>query len=411
MANEVFVLAEDPAGVAFNDNTTRFTNLGSRIVNTNIAETNFQATIRKAGTFSNLYCYVTANTTLVNSTVTLRKSVADTALLVTYGSGETGIKENTSDTVSFANTDEADHEITVANDVSGATSITLAVIGVQFVSDTSGESASFYIQSSNAGFNTDSVTNYSMAFGLTDFSTTEAQCQFEVRGSFTSANFSVNIGGNARTTNTTFKTRKNTADGAASVTYTSGETGQKEDTSNTDSLALGDEFGNAIVTSTGGGTITPRGANSTVYGTSNEFQIYACRPQNGVTQASAVTNYNPVYGWYATNGTEANSQYYSRFSFTAKQLVSYIRANSLNGTTNIYLRDNGGDSSLTVAYTTGQTGVKNDTTNSATITAVTDEIDYKITTAGSSGTIAVTYIGILGETAAANTFVPRVMMM
>src|SRR3990172_4977365 len=99
---------------AYSDNTTRFNPVGGNPIGTEGAtETHYERPVRDAGTFSNLYCYVSTNTASVTSTVTLRKNLADTALTVSYTSDQTGIKEDNANSVSFVATDEGDIEVTV----------------------------------------------------------------------------------------------------------------------------------------------------------------------------------------------------------------------------------------------------------------------------------------------------------
>src|SRR6185503_3776891 len=98
-------------------------------------EANVETPVRDAGVFSKLYTWVVQNDVGASSTITLRKSRVDTALLVTYTSSQTSLKENTSDTVSFAATDEASWEITVPS-VSGTHTVTVEVIAVIFTPTT-----------------------------------------------------------------------------------------------------------------------------------------------------------------------------------------------------------------------------------------------------------------------------------
>jgi len=97
---------------AQNDATTRFYGLVGDL-DPETTEVNCEIPVRDAGTFSNLFVYVTTNTASVTSTVTLRKSQADTSLTVSYTSDQTGIKEDNVNTVSFAATDEGNYEVTI----------------------------------------------------------------------------------------------------------------------------------------------------------------------------------------------------------------------------------------------------------------------------------------------------------
>lgn len=391
------------------DNTTVYSDIVS-VLNGSSTESQLQSLVRKAGTFSNLFCSVSTNTTLVNTTVTLRKSTVDTSVTVTYGSGETGIKEDTTNSSSFANTDEVTYKFVVANDTSGATTITFFCCGIQF--EASSDTAFLFAQSSIANFSTDSVTRYLYASGTgaSGALTTENSANYRCRSAFTSSNFFVNISNNARTTNTTYSTRKNDADANQNVTFGSTEIGLKEDTTNTDSLAIGDDYNYRFTTSTGGGNIQFQLIGSSMVNTSNIFALLATRSQ---ALAINLTRYSHSASDSFYSATEANKQYYPRFDFTAKEFIAYVSANTVTtSATTVHLRDNGANSSITVSFAAAETGLKNDSTNSTTITSATDEIDYRIVTPNTSGSITFQQFGILGETAAAaSNFVPKVMMM
>ena len=114
------------------------------------------------------------------------------------------------------------------------------------------------------------------------------------------------------------------------------------------------------------------------------------------------TKFDAVAGTLILNATEALSQTLPRFDFTASELGAYVSANdSTLLACDITLRDNGGDSALTVSYAATQTGLKNDSSNSATITGGTDEIGYEVTNADLVGGPTITWIGCLGSTAVA----------
>ena len=73
-----------------NDSTTAYFGLTGAFSSA-LTEANAEMPVRDAGNFSNMFSYVTTNTLLVDTVVTLRKSAADTALTVTYTSTQTGV--------------------------------------------------------------------------------------------------------------------------------------------------------------------------------------------------------------------------------------------------------------------------------------------------------------------------------
>lgn len=360
--------------------------------------------IREAGVFSNLFTYVSANTTLVNSTFTLQKSLADTSVIVTYTSGQTGIKEDTSNTDSFANTDEAAYEGTVANDASGAKTITLEVIGIQFEPTDTSVCLTPMITALSAS-NSSAAQCFFLPNGVNVFNIIEANFKYRVRNSFTSSNFYAYVSSNA-SSSIVFTTRKNGAAGNQTVSFGATQTGGKEDITNTDSLVASDDF-NSSIDGTGASSVTFTTTSTNNKNTSNQF-IELGGTSAGVSVNFNVTTYFSVSGVLEPLTTEAKRQIYPRFDFTAKELISYVSVNTIaTSATTVTLRDNGADSSVTVSYAAAETGLKNDTSNTATISSGTDEIDYKIVTPNTSGAITFRWIGMLGETAATASAVTR----
>ena len=384
----------------FVDNATRHVALtGSfHVLNDTAAR---QTPVRDSGTFKNLYAYVSANATGSTTTFTLHKVTTATALTLSYTSGQTGQKEDTSNTVSFANTDTAQYYV-AGGGGGGTNTITFKAFSVQFDADTAANAISILNASvhGTTNFSTASSTRYFLPGGAqVGHSTTEANHKFRIRSSFTFSNLYTYIATNGCTNNFIFKTRKNGADGAQSVTYSTGQTGSKEDTSNSDSVVAGNDFN--FATTSGAGTVSVASRTCCVrsLSTGGFFPLL-----NGSNAGSAVsfntTTYAGPSGSLVTpDTTEANTQVLPRFNFTAKELGSYVSANTIaTSASTITLRDNGADSAVTVSYNAAQTGLKNDSANTAIITSGTDEINYKVVTPNTSGTLTIQWIGLLGTT-------------
>ena len=395
MSNSIFIQARS---LGHGDNNVRYVAVFGSSNNPTVTGEQ-EAPIRQAGIFSNLFVYSPTNTASVNSTVTLQKSQVDTALLVTYGADQTGIKENTSDTVSFAATDEAQWEVTVPNEA-GSNTLTINLIKVEFAPDTAGNSMVVLGGSGTTNYTTASATRFINANGTIAPTSSETFMKWRARLAFASSNLWTYVTSNARTTDTTFTTRKNGAAGGQITTYTSGQTGAKEDTSGTDSIAVGDDFDYAITTLAGTEQITFNVCCSNLVNTGGLFPLVV-GSSAGAGVAAGVTTYYAVGGGTATTSTiEADYQMYPRFTFTAQELGVMVSAFAgSTGSATITLRDNGAGSGISVNYTVGQTGLKNDSVNTSEITSGTDEIDYEINN-GANGTITITWMSILGATVA-----------
>lgn len=386
----------------YNDNATYFTSFGG-CLGSRATEADVQVPVRDAGVVSNLYTFASLNTASVNSTITLRVNLADAALTVTYAADQTGIKEDTSNTVTVAATDELDWEITIPTEA-GTNTLTLRVISAQFAPTTSTNCVSFMVLSPATATLDDSAvstTSFLPLDGQILSSATEAETKIRIGETFTSSNLYTYVTANSRTSDTVVRTRKNGADGGQSVTYTSGQTGVKEDTVNTDALVAGDDFNYSMTTGIGVGTISFTTICCRLVSTNNSFALVASLA-TGNAQAFNATNFLTVGGRLSSSSVEANFETLPRFTFTAKQLHTYVSVNTIAASATVYtVRDNRADSALTVSYAAAQTGLKSDTSNTAEFTSGTDEIAHKVVTPNTSGSITTIWAALIGFTAAA----------
>jgi len=198
VSNSIFIQARS---LGHGDNNVRYVAVFGSSNNPTVTGEQ-EAPIRQAGIFSNLFVYSPTNTASVNSTVTLQKSQVDTALLVTYGADQTGIKENTSDTVSFAATDEAQWEVTVPNEA-GSNTLTINLIKVEFAPDTAGNSMVVLGGSGTTNYTTASATRFINANGTIAPTSSETFMKWRARLAFASSNLWTYVTSNARTTDTT----------------------------------------------------------------------------------------------------------------------------------------------------------------------------------------------------------------
>ena len=375
--------------------TTRYLALSS-LARAATAEASAEVPVREAGTLSNLFVYVSANTITSNTVITLRKSTVDTSVTVTYTSGQTGIKEDTSNSASYANTDYA--TLAVVGGGTG-TSITLQAWAAEFNPTNTAKCLTILATCGSTAYSTNSATNYIPVAGSQFAPTgTENNVKLKIHSAGTASNLFVYAPTNARTTDTTIASRINGANGNQTVTYTSGQTGRKEDTSNSDTIASGDDINAKIVTSTGGSAFTYEVVSMSVITTTGEFLMQA--HGSGNTVNFGTTTHWGAGGGMTSTGVEAQAQTRPRTSFTCQELAAYVSSNSLDNNLVITARDNGVYSALTVTYTTAQTGWKTDLSNSFVLTAATDTVNYtSVSTAAASGSATLWGIGMMGYTA------------
>ena len=387
------------------DNQTTFLPIGTSIIqNTSVAQR--EQIVRDAGSFLNLFVYVPTNTASVTSTITLQKSTVDTALTVSYTSDQTGIKEDT-DSVAFLATDEINYEVTIPSE-GGTNTLTISVLKIEFIPDTITNCISFLGKLSGV-FSSASTTSFMLPVGDGSYNTTENNVKLRIRETFVASNLYFYASANARTTDVVIKTRVDGGDGNQSFTYTSGQTGAKEDTSNTDSLSAGNDFNLSITTGTGTENFNLNGGAQMIrlVNTLNKNALYKGL-SSGFSFAANSTRYTGIGGSGLGNASEILTQFYPQFNITASELGVFVSANagaSLASTIN--LRDNGGVSTLIVSYLAGQTGLKNDSSNTVEISSGTDEINYEIICLDLTGGITITWIGILATSTTTVTFISK----
>lgn len=363
----------------------------------------YEVPIRDAGTVRNLYVYISTAPSGATDTWTVDKSRVNTSLTVSYTAGQSGAKEDTSNSASFAATDEISVSWTTTTWTNPGIG---AVCSVEFEPDATGDTLTKHTAAADMYFAPSaSTTWYALPFGVLYWSSTEAPTQWTARGDFTAQDLSVNVETNGRSTATTVRTRKNAANGGQSISVSSSATGLFEDTSGTDTLTDGDEYNYSVTAGTGTGAFITRTVNSTLISTDGQF-VMGGGDNAAVTITANATRYVPVAGGFRSpDATEATTQILPRFDFTAKKLQVYCVANSINANSVVWtLRDNGADSSLAVTFTTGQTGLMEDTSNTATITGATDEIGIKINATHTSGSFTALWYDLLGETATSNAY-------
>lgn len=366
----------------------------------NTAEANAETPVRDAGIFRNLHVYASANTISGNSVITLRKNLGATALTVTFAADQTGIKEDNTNQVTYAATDKVDIEFNLPNEA-GTNNITIPIYGVEFIPTQKTNTVTFLGMYADAGTNVNLSNTSRYFFPITraaGFTSSEANVKWRVRNTFTASNFAMYVSANARTTDTVFGTRKNGGAGAQSVTYSSGQTGFKEDASNSDSLVAGDDFNFHFTTQPDTATLTFHNLTCRLLSRNNHFALM------GGDGAASLFNFGssgfrPISGhlFGTPTPTEANTRIYPRFRMTAKELATYLVANTINADgTIIALRKNGITAALSVSYAASQTGLKVDSSNQIGL-ASGDFMNYIISTPGTSGSILLEWVGCLGR--------------
>jgi hypothetical protein len=349
-------------------------------------EANVTIPYRGAATFSNLYCRVVTNSRGA-STFRLRVNTADVNSVCSIGSSATGEFEDTSNTDTISSGDNVNYKVTTG--AGGAAFI------MPLVSVTSSLSKAKY--GSGAGVST-STANNSIYFALSDLgttNTTEARAQTKFYATGTLKSLCVNVSANARGSTTTGRSRVNTADGNQVVSIGGSATGVFEDTTNTDTIALGDLVCYAIRTGSGGSSITYAGRGIEFDYAATAYPIVA-GTTTGVTYTTGITRYSPV-GFINAETTESTAQAKTRFTGTLSKLQAYVMTNATTSPSSVRSRINTADGNSLVSIGSGTTGRFEDTSNADDITDVGDHIDLK-TVNGGGGNLVVTLYALLAGT-------------
>lgn len=358
--------------------TTLFTGLGGRGTATSTTESDVYWATRNAGTWDKLQTQVIGNLA-ATAVLRFRKNSANGNQLVSPGAA-TGYFEDTSnsDTVSAGDNLALNH---TAGTTSAVTyqqiSSSFTPAGADYVSRTGCGAAS------GLSFTT-AATDFTQPWGDT-LSTAQGDsvAKAVVENASVAKNLYSNVLTNARTTTTNLRLWKNNAAGNLIIPYTSGQTGIKEDTSNSDTLAAGDTIDGAVSTAAAdSNSIVVVNLFIDLTSTSASVPYVTC---NLGTINANLTRYYAVIGRGAGNITvEAQVQYKAEQAGTFEKSSIVISTNTVTATTNFRMRVNGNPGNNVRVIASSTTGTITDTSNTDAVVA-SDLVDVELTT-GATGT-------------------------
>ena len=354
-----------------------------------------------AGTLYDFGVNVRANAQTTTYTFTVQKNTVDTVLSVAIGAGQTGWFED-NDTLSISAGDLV--EVKGTKTGGEANFIEFTAVKTEYDTNTS-TTNTISILSGNAGGTTASATFFFPLNGIGGTTLTEAHAQSKMQYSATLRNLYIRITSNSRTTTTTYRTRKNGANGNQSIAVGSGQTGSFEDIVNTDSVVSGDLICLSKTNSTG-----TQGQGCTVFQVDHQTTT---DPGTGLlilSNSGSTTMSEPLTRWQliagsATNfassaSTESFLQIKVKSAFIFKGLAVLAGTNAINATSVFTLRKNSTDTSLTASVPSTSTAWAQDTTNTVTV-ASGDLINHQIVTpsVGGSQVIGIKQILVYTEIA------------
>ena len=240
------------------------------------------------------------------------------------------------------------------------------------------------------GLVTASTTGYISLSGIdSTVQSTEANAEVEFKKAGSIKFLGINVSVNSRTTTTTYRVRKNAANGTNVISLGASTTGIVEDaTPHTDTFAVNDKACYQIVTSTGTQTQSVDSVWS-IFESSSTAGIAFMHPNSHVVVTIAVgnTRYSPGIGRLSASTTEDFIKIpYEIGKYTLSNFQIYVSANTVDFTVPCTVRKNKIPGSQTLSVTANTTGRFTDTTNTDTFSNF-DAITYEIVNTG-GGTIS-----------------------
>jgi hypothetical protein len=361
------------ASLSMTQGTTVYSTAVQSRINQSATEASNHRTIRAAGVYSKMWLRVLSNGVSAGTTVTFRVSGVDSSITFTVGAGSSGEFSDLSNTATVAATDEVSVKFAVG---AGGTTFNPSVLTLVFTPDDAGTT---YCPGGPGTLNisggSDSTTYYfNIASGFNSLNTTEANVQTKMRAGGTLKNFFMSVATNGRTTETTYRSRKNGGNGNLVIPV-----GVFEDTSNTDTFAVDDLFALSGTTSTGGGNIIAQGGVS-LESTDRTMHVIGGALTSVVVSAGQ-TNYLSPGGQWAASATETGTQSQFNLATTASKLQVYVSANTVTANSTLKTRINGANGGQTATITDSTSGWFEDASGTDSI-ADGDEVNFVITTGG-----------------------------
>lgn len=386
----VLLLIADQDG-AVGTGATRYRTVGSGHSSATIASTeaNVQRTERSGGTCSLMQVRVPGNISNNTFVINFRKNTANGNQTLTFAAGETGLKQDVTNTDSVAIGDI----LSVKHLNNGTGLITCLGTGVLFNASTN--TVNHY--QLNGGTSTTTSFGTTTYFGLSDNPANATLANVEVKSGTagTLKNLGVRLSANTITALATavYTSQINGVNGNITISFASGETGLKEDTANTDVIALNDLIALKLVVGGVSGSVVQQIIWLSNETTNNKTDYVARVHASTVAQQN---RFSPITGQYKIV-TESVTQYFSSVKCILSNLRTYISANTWTSNTTFITRKNTANGNQSAVVATTVTGWVHDSVNIDTISSETDLINSQYTTSAGSGSITIETIVVTSD--------------
>lgn len=341
---------------------------------------NAETRINSSGTIRNLRVHAYSNSSTTTATVRLIRNGVASALTVDFTAGATGDVENSSNSVTVAANDLLCLEIVR----SSAENISFSRIAFDFL--TSDGRMLHISNAANGGVTTSGggTVRFIKPNGIAVANTTEDPVENYVPCGFTVSFFAVYISANSRPNSTTFRVRKNGANGTISISVPTLATGWFT-TTTTETFVAGDTISLYSLHGGSAGTITVRTycfeTTPTVAGTSPIFMGYS-----GVNLSSAISPRQSTLGAQqidinGTPNTDLRFKLPMRGSGVVRNLYCQAQGNLADVATVYELRSNNSGVGISANLPALTNGLFSDTTNTYSFTS-SDSMDLQMSRAG-----------------------------
>jgi hypothetical protein len=398
MAKSIHIANNGVSGPASTANTTQYwSSIGGIIATT--TEANANLTMWQAGTYNKMRVALKSNNVAATSTFRTRKNTANGGSTVSVGSSATGqfIDSSGSDTI-------AANDLVCIQSVPGAATGTFSpkYFALDFDATTNTVTKLAYASAATnatASFATASTQFYgpldSQMLTSGTAITTENIAQQAISEAGTLKNLAVKVTANTRTIAQTFRLRKNTANGNQTLSIPGSGTGVIRDSTNTDTVALGDKCNYNLASSSDAATLITTFAWWAVdFENTSSQSIYA----QGNTNSTANTHGKSVTYYYAIAGLisqaspatvgEVAAQIRMSTSLTFYNLGILLTTNGLTAASTMTFRKNTAATTLTTSITAATTGTFTSASNLTVDCVDADLVDIGVVAGtGGNGTL------------------------
>jgi len=351
----------------------------------NPTEASVQRMIRSPGSCSNLMIHLTANGVAATSTFVFRKNAANGNNTVSIGSSATGFFEDTTNTDTVAAGDKINMNL-----IPGAGTGTFTYTSVGFAFDASTNTVSLNICSNGtnaSNITTASQTTYYHPNALfASYITTETNFKERQRKAGTFKNLAAYISSNTSNNAATLRSRLNAANGALSASITGNTSGFFEDTTNTDTVAVGDDYNLSFTTGTGSTNIFPASFTTEFENTSG-VGIKSASSHSPTARVTSTT-YNYGIGTLTQSATETDVQLRINGSYTFSELGVFLSANTITAASTFLFRKNAANATMTISITASTTGWFFDSVHTDAVVN-TDLVNCRLTTGGTGTNLTI----------------------